>query len=194
MTSKQDIRRRMRRKRRAVSRAERVRAAHGLAAGLGGLRLFMAARHVAVFIPNDGEIDLERARQRYGGKHYYLPVVPAPGRRRMRFARLDPRTSFRTNRYGILEPDVPAASLVTARQLDLVLAPLVAFDRSGGRVGMGGGYYDSTFEFLSSRTRWQRPRLVGVAYAFQEAAAIDRDPWDIPLSAVVTEQGAIHFC
>lgn len=193
MTSKQDIRRRMRRKRRAVSREDRARATRRLAAALGRLRLFMAARHVAVFLPNDGEIDLERATRRYGSKHYYLPVVPAPGRRRMRFARLDAGTSFRENRYGILEPQVPAASLVTARQLDLVLAPLVAFDRSGGRLGMGGGYYDATFEFLSSRARWQRPRLVGVAYSFQEAADIDRDPWDIPLSAVVTEQGAIHF-
>jgi len=183
----------MRRQRRAVTRAERAHAAQGLSASLARLRQFMAARHVALFLANDGEIDLEAARLRFSAKHYFLPVVPPRGRRCMRFAPLDAGSSFRRNRYGILEPDVPAAALVTARGLDLVLAPLVAFDRAGGRIGMGGGYYDATFEFLAARSRWHRPRLVGVAYSFQEVPGIAPDPWDIPLSAVVTEQGAIHF-
>lgn len=193
MTSKQDIRRRMRRRRRALSAAERSRAAVRVAAVLDGLGAFRAAGRVAVFAASDGEIDLRLATRRFRAKRYYLPVVPPAGRRRMRFAPLTAGMSFKKNRYGILEPDVPAARLATARELDLVLAPLVAFDRRGGRLGMGGGYYDATFEFLASRTRWHRPRLVGVAFAFQEVPAIERDPWDIPLSAVVTDAGAIQI-
>jgi len=183
----------MRRMRRAVSRGDGMRASRGLAASLGRLRGFMAARRVAAFLANDGEIDLQWARRYFGAKQYFLPVLPPSGRRRMGFAPVGPNTSFRANRYGILEPDVPAVSRITARELDLVLAPLVAFDRDGGRVGMGGGYYDATFEFLSSRTHWQRPAMVGVAYSFQKVSRIERDPWDIPLSAVVTEQGVIRF-
>ena len=129
----------------------------------------------------------------YPGKKYSLPVIPPPGRRRMRFARLGPDTSFTKNRYGILEPDVPAGSLATALELDVVLVPLVAFDRRGGRLGMGGGYYDATFAFLASRTCWHEPKLVGVAFSFQEVPHIDSDPWDIPLSAVVTERGAVSI-
>ncbi len=191
MPGKDQIRRQVRRRRRALSRDDRKRAAARLTAVLGRLHVFMAARRVAVFAASDGEIDLAPAIRHYSDKQYYLPVVPLPGRRRMRFAMLQPGTQYRKNRYGILEPDVPAGSLATARELDLVLAPLVAFDRRGGRLGMGGGYYDATFEFLSSRSCWHAPKLVGVAYSFQEVPHIEGDPWDIPLSAVVTEHAVV---
>lgn len=191
MTSKNDIRRRMRRLRRALSPGDRVRASAAVAGVLGCFNAFRAARRVAIFAANDGEIDLSAAVRRYTSKRYFLPVVPPAGRRRMQFAPIGPGTSFKRNRYGILEPEVGARSLVSARQLDLVLAPLVAFDRRGGRLGMGGGYYDVTFEFLASRNHWHRPRLVGVAFSFQEVEHIEREPWDIPLSAVVTERGTI---
>jgi 5-formyltetrahydrofolate cyclo-ligase len=193
MPGKKEIRRQMRQRRRALSRDDRKHAALGVTAALSGLHSFMAAERVAVFFANDGEIDLSPATKYHAGKAYYLPVVPPPGRRRLRFAPLAAATSFRKNRYGILEPVVPSGSLVTARQLDLVLAPLVAFDRRGGRLGMGGGYYDATFAFLASRAHWRQPALVGVAFSFQEVPHIDRDPWDIPLSAVVTERGIINI-
>lgn len=181
----------MRRRRRALSRDERTHASRALAGVLEGLHEFRAARRVAVFAANDGEIDLAPTTGCHPTKSYFLPVVPPPGRRRMLFARVGRDTSFTRNRYGILEPQVPVASLMTARELDLVLAPLVAFDRHGGRVGMGGGYYDATFEFLATRSRWCEPKLVGVAFAFQEVAHIEREPWDIPLSAIATELGVV---
>lgn len=192
MTSKQDIRRRIRRQRRALSADDRAAAADRVTAVLDGSNVFRAAQRVAFFVANDGEIDLSRAVRYHRGKSYYLPVVPPAGRRRMRFAPVDAATSFRSNRYGILEPDVPATSLATARELDLILAPLVAFDRRGGRLGMGGGYYDTTFAFLAFRTRWHQPKIIGVAFSFQEVPHIERDPWDIPLSAVVTDEGLIQ--
>lgn len=191
MPGKDQIRRQVRRRRRALSRDDRKRAAARITTVLGGLSVFMAARRVAVFAANDGEIDLGPTVRYYPGKRYYLPVVPPPGRRRMGFARMAPQTPFRKNRYGILEPDVPPGFLATARQLDLVLAPLVAFDRRGRRLGMGGGYYDATFAFLASRSCWHEPKLVGVAYSFQEVPHINGDPWDIPLWAVVTERGVV---
>jgi 5-formyltetrahydrofolate cyclo-ligase len=167
-------------------------AASRVTAVLDGFNVFRAARRVAIFSASDGEIDLEPAVRYHRDKKYYLPIVPPVGRRHMRFARVRENTSFRKNRYGILEPDVPTASLVTARALDLVLAPLVAFDRDGGRLGMGGGYYDATFSFLAARTRWRQPFVVGVAFSFQEVPRIERDDWDIPLAAVVTENGLIR--
>lgn len=193
MTSKHDIRRRMRRRRRALPTEERIRASTAVAGVLGHFNVFRAARRIAIFAANDGEIDLTTAVRRYASKRYYLPVVPSPGRLRMCFADLRPGTSFKRNRYGILEPDVDAAFLATAHELDLVLAPLVAFDLRGGRLGMGGGYYDATFEFLASRKHWHQPKLVGVAFSFQEVEHIEREPWDIPLTAVVTERGATIF-
>ena len=191
MNSKKDIRRLMRRRRQSLSRRDRIHSAVRIAAVVGAMREFRGARRIGIFAANDGEIDLGQTVKCYPCKDYFLPVVPPSGTRRMRFAAIGPETSFRKNRYGILEPDVPKRSLLTARELDLVLAPLVAFDRFGGRIGMGGGYYDTTFAFLASRNHWQHPKMVGVAFSFQEAPHIDPDPWDIALTAVATERGVV---
>lgn len=71
-------------------------------------------------------------------------------------------------------------------QLQLVLMPLLGFDRRGGRLGMGGGYYDRSFAFRHDRPA--PPRLVGVGYACQEIPALDVQEWDVGLDAVVTER------
>lgn len=68
----------------------------------------------------------------------------------------------------------------------------MGFDRDGNRLGMGGGYYDTTFEFLAGRSRWHKPRLLGLAYGFQEVDALPHEPWDVPLTAIVTEAGLIR--
>ena len=69
-------------------------------------------------------------------------------------------------------------------QLDLILAPLVAFDRAGGRLGMGGGYYD---RLLSA----PRPPVIGVAHGCQEVPRVPLDAWDQPVDAIVTETALI---
>jgi 5-formyltetrahydrofolate cyclo-ligase len=76
--------------------------------------------------------------------------------------------------------------------LDVVVLPLVGFDRRGNRLGMGAGYYDRALRRRLDTTRhWRRPRLVGVAFACQELPAIPVSPWDVPLDLIVTEHGVI---
>jgi len=88
--------------------------------------------------------------------------------------------------FGALAP-LGGASEV---QPDLVIAPLLAFDRFGGRIGQGGGHYDRTLAALRARG----PVFVlGLAYAGQEVGTLPRDPHDEPLDAVVTELGLRHF-
>ena len=73
-----------------------------------------------------------------------------------------------------------------------MLLPLLAFDRAGNRIGYGGGYYDRTLHFLQKPSAMPpKPSLLGVGYTFQEVPAIDRDPWDIPLVGMVTEEGTM---
>ncbi len=67
--------------------------------------------------------------------------------------------------------------------------PLIGFDAHGGRIGMGGGYYDASLAFLAVRRVWRRPRLIGVAFSAQEVEYIPLDPWDIPLDGILTESG-----
>jgi 5-formyltetrahydrofolate cyclo-ligase len=67
---------------------------------------------------------------------------------------------------------------------DIVLAPLVGFDRAGYRLGYGGGYFDRTLAHLSPR-----PTAIGVGFAAQRLATIHPQPFDIAMDAIVTEDG-----
>ena len=64
--------------------------------------------------------------------------------------------------------------------------PLVGFDEEGGRLGMGGGFYDRSFAFTRIRPRL-RPTLIGLAHELQKVQKLPVEPWDIPLDAVVTD-------
>jgi 5-formyltetrahydrofolate cyclo-ligase len=71
---------------------------------------------------------------------------------------------------------------------DLVIVPLMAFDRTGGRMGRGGGHYDRTLAAL----RAEGPLFaLGLAYAGQAVGAVPREPHDAPLDAILTEKGYI---
>lgn len=89
-------------------------------------------------------------------------------------------------RFGALIPEGGADEVAP----DVVLTPLLAFDRIGGRLGYGGGYYDRTIGAL----RAAKPVLaLGLAYSAQEMAAIPTGPYDRPLDAVATEREVVFF-
>ena len=91
----------------------------------------------------------------------------------------------------VVGPDVPLAFATTdaaAVTPDLIIAPLLAFDRAGGRLGQGGGHYDRTIAALRARGPLF---VIGLAYAGQEIAAVPREPHDQPLGAILTELGYI---
>jgi 5-formyltetrahydrofolate cyclo-ligase len=106
----------------------------------------------------------------------------------MRFVPM--RGPLQYNRLGIAEPQ--GSATLGARWLDVVFLPLVGFDRSGVRLGTGGGFYDRALAFRHLRRVWHAPRLVGLAYAFQEVASIGAAPHDVLMDAVVTEEGFIR--
>jgi len=88
--------------------------------------------------------------------------------------------------WGIREPE-PQARAVDP---DIVLAPLLAFDRTGHRLGYGGGYYDLTIAQLRGR---KTIAAVGLAFAVQEVFTVPVTPRDAPLDLVLTERGVIDF-
>jgi 5-formyltetrahydrofolate cyclo-ligase len=73
---------------------------------------------------------------------------------------------------------------------EVVIVPLVAFDRRGGRLGYGGGFYDRTLELLRSR---RATLAIGFAYAAQVAEVLPLEPTDQPLDMIVTETEIIEL-
>jgi 5-formyltetrahydrofolate cyclo-ligase len=193
--SRNDLRRALRARRHALTDPEQARAAHTLAARLTAMRLLRVSRRVALYLPNDGEIDPQPFMQRLWQmrKRCYLPILSRLRHDRLWFAPYRPDTPLALNRFGIPEPVVPARDWVRAQELDLILMPLVAFDACGNRLGMGGGFYDKSLAFLRTRGQWRKPHLVGLAHDFQRVERLDAFPWDVPLQAVATDRAVYHF-
>ena len=103
-----------------------------------------------------------------------------------------PATRVERSAYGLLEP-ASRRRARSAAAVDVVLVPLLGFDRAGHRLGMGGGFYDRILHRRRDPSRsWRHPRLVGIAYACQELAHIEPAAWDVGLDCVVTEKELIH--
>lgn len=178
------LRRAMRARRRALPAPERIAAAAPLAERLLALPFAPRTGAVAGYWAMDGEIPLHAWQLRLpAGVRYCLPVLHAD--ETLRFAPWSPGMPLAPNRYGIPEPQVSDDALLAPAELDLVVLPLVAFDARGHRLGMGGGWYDRSFAFRT--THPAPPRLVGAAFALQQAEDIAPQPWDVPLDAVCTD-------
>lgn len=90
--------------------------------------------------------------------------------------------------FGIQEP-IDGDPVPMLRH-DVVLAPLVAFDDHGRRLGQGGGYYDRALGAIAPESR---PVVIGIAHSFQQVDHVPSESWDIPLDAVVTEDEVLEF-
>jgi len=88
------------------------------------------------------------------------------------------------NRYGIAEP--ANTEDIRIVDIDLVLIPLVGWDRTGGRLGMGASFYDRLFQPFAES---ERPLRIGVGYELQNVPNIPREPWDVGLHGLLTENG-----
>jgi len=187
MNAAKELRRSIRTARRALPDQARHDASENLRRRVGSLAVFQCAERIAVFLAFDGELDPSRLVEDAwsSGRRVYLPIIGADDVLRFGVYRND--TALLPNRFGIPEPVPDAASAVAARDLDLVLTPLVAFDPQARRMGMGGGYYDRSFAFVRDEPDGSRPTMLGVAYELQKQDRIEVNPWDVPLDGVATE-------
>jgi 5-formyltetrahydrofolate cyclo-ligase len=178
----------LRKARRSLCVHERAAANRHICNNLQRLPAFTHAKTIAAYLAFDGEPSVSALFDdvRNATKRFLVPVIRA---QQMKFAPLSETTTLRTNRFGISEPSHHIRE--RTRSIDVVLVPLVGFDESGNRLGMGGGFYDRHFSFLRTRSIYFRPRLIGVAYELQHIGEIPAEPWDVPLSGIVTEQRLI---
>lgn len=177
---RQDIRRRMRGTRDALDSEQQTSAAAAVTANLAGIELLQTAETIAGYRAVRGEVDVDEVLLRLIGRGATV-TVPRVVDDDLEFVEWLPTTPSERGAFGISEP--VEGDVLDLAVHDLVLAPLVAFDHSGQRLGQGGGFYDRSLARLGER----RPVIVGIAHAFQEVAEIPAEPWDIGVDAVVTD-------
>jgi len=190
-TDRPALRREARARRRSLAPAERSAAALAIARHLAGTGWLRPGSRIAGYLATPEEMDpapcLALASRR--GCELWLPRVEATRQGRMSFAPAG--GALRRNAYGIAEP--ANRERLSSRWMQLVLVPLVAFDASGTRLGMGGGFYDRALAWRRTRRHWRGPRIVGVAHSIQQLPQIVAAAHDIRLDAVITERGVLHF-
>jgi len=142
---------------------------------------------ISGFWPLDEEFDprplLERLHER--GHPIGLPVVVARDEP-LAFRRWVPGLELVKGAFNVMIPGPAAAPI----EPEVLIVPMLAFDRRGYRLGYGGGFYDRTLEL---RRRDVDALAVGIAFAGQEVANVPHADYDQPLDWAVTERGAQRF-
>ena len=184
---KSQLRREIRCKRAAIEAAQRKRWDAAINQHLDEYARLASPAVVAAYLAFDGEPDLMPALAGLEdrGVKLALPVIQdTPAKAVIAFRHWTLTSKLQQNRYGISEPAGTRAISVT--DIDLVLFPLVGWDKTGGRLGMGASFYDRLFQPFSELGR---PVRMGVGYQLQYVKSIPSDPWDIRLHGVLTENG-----
>lgn len=144
------------------------------------LSIFMEAKTISGYVAVNHEVDpigiLERAWDLK--KTCYLPI--ATPEKTLLFVEYFPGDPLQLNRYGIPEPIYRRERSIHPTELDLVLVPLLGFDKHNERLGSGAGFYDRTFALHT------RPFMLGLAYTCQQVDALKREWWDVPMNQVIS--------
>lgn len=139
------------------------------------LRTCAVYLHIENEVPTTGLIALLLAR----GVRVLIPRVT---QEQLEFFQYD-SAGLVTSAWGIVEPDASRCQRCALSECDTVILPGIAFDRQGGRIGRGAGYYDRALSPVVASPL--RPRFVGLAYAFQVVSSCFTEPHDIPVDEVI---------
>ncbi|VEI74167.1 5-formyltetrahydrofolate cyclo-ligase family protein [Mannheimia haemolytica] len=171
----------MRLKRQSLTAGQQTQAAESIIPQALSLIESYQASHIAFYLPFNGEISplplMEQLLQQ--GKKLYLPLLHPFTSGQLLFLNYNCKTSLKFNRLGIQEPVLDVRNIIPLQELEIIFTPLVACDKAGNRLGMGGGFYD--------RTLAQAPHLisVGLAHECQQVEQLPIKSWDMPLDHII---------
>ena len=187
--SRSDIRSSVRQLRKNLSADFQHHAAQNIATRVMELPRVQNAHTVSLFLSFDGELNtrplIERLWQ--AGKSVYLPVLHPFSHGNLLFLRYSAESEMVLNHFGIEEPRLNVQQVLPVSRLDIIFTPLVAFDATGQRLGMGGGFYDRTLQDWESAYLQQcGPYPIGLAHDCQRVDALPVQEWDVPLPEIIT--------
>lgn len=186
--ARKQLRAALRQQRRTLNPSQQKQASEAISHRLLDSPWFLQSQHIAAFIAADGEPDLTTLISAPAAqtKHWYLPAIDPDAPERLVFRRYHLGDPLVRTPLGVLEP-APQAAIISHAKLDLVLTPLVGFDASGNRMGMGKGFYDRSFAF-KRESPGSKPWLIGIAHECQRVESLATAWWDVPLTAVMTAE------
>ncbi|MGD8163555.1 5-formyltetrahydrofolate cyclo-ligase [Pantoea sp. FN0307] len=181
---RQAIRTHVRHLRRGLGAEQQTCAANSVAEHALNVASMDRAQHIALFLSVDGELNTRPLIARLWQQHkqVYLPVLHPFSPGNLLFIHYTPETILIPNRLRIPEPPLDVRHIIPLSQLDVMFVPLVAFDKQGQRLGMGGGFYDRTLQHW--RSHGFLP--IGLAHDCQQVDTLPVEAWDIPLPAILT--------
>lgn len=188
------LRKTMQQQRQALTPQQQAEQSQRICQLIHAAPVFQKAQHVAFYTPIKGEANPLALQQQSQHKTFYLPVLTFEKKQPLIFVKIEPKTRYKNNQYGIPEPYYDIDDIMPRDKLDLVIMPLVVCDTNGNRLGMGGGYYDRSFAFKKGIDSKQlSPLLIGFAYNFQVVENLSPEAWDVPLDYLATDQLLINI-
>jgi len=195
---RQALRADIRKKRQSLTFIEQSKASADLFVQLINHEKIEQAEHIAIYLANDSELDalpfIEWCWK--NNKSVYLPVIHPFSKGQLLFLKFDHNTKMQTNQYGISEPKLNVTAVKLVTELDIIFTPLVAFDKQGNRLGMGGGFYDRTLAHWYQEYQFNsntKPYPIGLAHDCQHVAEVPSELWDIPLPEIITPNHRYTF-
>ncbi|WP_114800187.1 5-formyltetrahydrofolate cyclo-ligase [Moraxella canis] len=187
--SPMDLRKRMRTQRRSLSQAKRYQSAFLAARFLYQLiPLLPKNANIGVYLDGFGELPtfaIAKFCQKLGYQAY-LPITTP--NKPLKFAPIMgsiSKTPLKKHRLGMYEP--VSRLTLSANHMDAIICPLVAVDLEGVRLGMGGGYYDRTFAKTKNCLK------IAWCYEFQVVDQLPKQPWDMSVDLIITDQRLIRL-
>jgi 5-formyltetrahydrofolate cyclo-ligase len=187
--NKTDLRRQCNEIRERISAPEAQKSSQAVCAHLSNWSTFRKAATVLTFLAFRNEIDLAPLFDSWHDKRWLAPRIVEStelvrGQRPYLVLHFYDSTKLVPHRFGMLEPDASLAT-VDPREVEMVLVPGLAFDRQGGRLGYGGGFYDRLLPLTGNAVR------VGVTYDELVLDAIPMEPWDCRVDWLATPAGLV---
>jgi len=155
-------------------------------------KYYRDAKNIFIYISYDSEINTKEIINKalIDNKKIYVPRTEFKTRL-MDAVEIISLDNLIESEYGILEPSIEEPH-IEPNELDLIVVPGVAFDRNGGRIGYGAGFYDRYFKKIN-KDNIKKIQKIALAYDFQILENIPMNEHDVPVSYIITEKEFIHI-
>ena len=195
LETRKRLRKIFRDKRLSLSKEQQTQAAQQLLEQFQQLTLFHCAQNVALYLSFNGEINTQPLIDYLWSIkcRVFVPILHPFCKGHLLFQEFSQHTPMHKNHFGISEPRLDVQRVCPIENLDVLFTPLVAFDLTGNRLGMGGGFYDRTLAGLANANKNKQAIVVGLAHELQLTSTLPTATWDIGLPYVLTSNKLYCF-